>query len=60
MRMLLRRLNALVTKQSPAAGFKVKGAVWTRPELRAEVAYRGLTTTGELLHASFKGLREDE
>jgi ATP-dependent DNA ligase len=31
-----------------------------RPELRAEVAYRGFTTAGELRRASFKGLREEE
>jgi bifunctional non-homologous end joining protein LigD len=59
MRELLKRLNALATKRSPVAGIVAKGAVWTRPELRAEVAYRGLTTNGELRHASFKGLRED-
>jgi hypothetical protein len=34
---------------------KVKGAVWTRPEFRAEVVYRGLTTTGKPLRASFRG-----
>jgi hypothetical protein len=31
-----------------------------RAELRAKVAYRGFTTAGELRHASFKGLREQE
>jgi bifunctional non-homologous end joining protein LigD len=56
---LLSRLNPLVQKRSPVADFAIKGAVWTRPALRAEVNYRGLTTTGELRHASFKGLRED-
>jgi ATP-dependent DNA ligase len=39
---------------------EVRGAVWGRLELRAEVAYRGFTTAGELHHASFKGLRDDE
>jgi bifunctional non-homologous end joining protein LigD len=33
---------------------------WVRPELSAVVAYRGFTTAGELRHASFKGLREEE
>jgi bifunctional non-homologous end joining protein LigD len=56
MRDLLKRLEPLVQKQSPIAGLKAKGTVWGRPELIAEVNYRGLTTTGELRHASFKGL----
>ena len=56
MRDLLMRLEPLIQKQSPIAGLRVKGAVWTRPELVAEVNYRGLTATGELRHASFKGL----
>jgi bifunctional non-homologous end joining protein LigD len=59
MRALLKRLDPLAQKRSPIADLAVKGAVWTRPELRAEVNYRGLTATGELRHASFKGLRED-
>jgi bifunctional non-homologous end joining protein LigD len=42
------------------ASLKVKGAVWVTPELQAQVAYRGFTTAGELRHASFKGLRDDE
>jgi bifunctional non-homologous end joining protein LigD len=53
---LLKRLEPLIRKQSPIAGLKVKGTVWTHPELIAEVSYRGLTTIGELRHASFKGL----
>jgi ATP-dependent DNA ligase len=35
----------------------VKRAVWTRPELRAEIGYRGFRTASELRHALFKGLR---
>jgi bifunctional non-homologous end joining protein LigD len=59
MRNLLKSLDPLAVKRSPVASVVAKGAVWTRPELRAEVNYRGLTTTGELRHASFKGLRDD-
>jgi bifunctional non-homologous end joining protein LigD len=59
MRNLLKRFQALAQKRSAVAGFAVEGAVWTRPELRAEVNYRGLTLTGQLRHASFKRLRDD-
>jgi hypothetical protein len=41
MRDLLKRLNPLEQKQCLIAGVNVNGAVWTRPELRAKVAYRG-------------------
>ena len=58
-RELLMRLDPLAQKNSPVAGLLVKGAVWARPDLRAEINYRGLTATGELRHASFKALRED-
>ncbi|WP_226739729.1 DNA ligase D [Microvirga lenta] len=33
---------------------------WMRPELVAEVEYRGWTHDGHLRHAAFKGLREDK
>jgi hypothetical protein len=56
MRDLLKRLEPLVQKQSSIADLKAKGTIWTRPELIAEVNYRGVTTTGELRHANFKGL----
>jgi bifunctional non-homologous end joining protein LigD len=37
-----------------------KGVVWVRPELGAEVAYKGWTSDGLVRHASFKALREDK
>ncbi len=55
---LRKRLDAIATTKCPVAGLKGKGAVWVSPDLRAEIAYRGLTTAGELRHASFKGLIE--
>ena len=52
------RLDRISTPRCPIAGLRVGGAVWVSPDLRAEIAYRGLTTAGELRHASFKGLVE--
>ncbi len=56
--MLKQRLDALAAPRAAVAGVKAKGAVWTTPSLRAEIAYRGRTTAGELRAASFKGVRE--
>ncbi len=56
--MLRQRLDGIATPRCAVAGLKVKGAVWVAPDLRAEIAYRGVTTAGELRHASFKGLVE--
>ena len=50
------RLDRIATPKCPVAGLKGKGAVWVSPDLQAEIAYRGLTTAGELRHASFKEL----
>ncbi len=55
---LRKRLDAIVTAKCPVAGLKGKGTVWVSPDLQAKIAYRGLTTAGELRHASFKGLIE--
>jgi bifunctional non-homologous end joining protein LigD len=54
--MLRERLDAIATPKCAVEGLKTKGAVWVRPKLQAEIAYRGLTTARELRHASFKGL----
>ncbi len=56
--MLREKLDAIAAARCAIAGLKVKGAVWVAPDLRAEIAYRGVTTAGELRHASFKGLTE--
>ena len=55
---LRERLDRLRAERCAVAGLKVSGAVWVSPDLRALIAYRGLTTSGELRHASFKGLVE--
>jgi ATP-dependent DNA ligase len=41
-------------------GLLCSRVVWVRPELVAEVAYRGWTSEGLVRHASFQGLREDK
>jgi bifunctional non-homologous end joining protein LigD len=56
---LKKRLDALSMPQAALEGVKAKGAVWTAPTLRAQIAYRGWTSGGELRQASFKGLREE-
>jgi ATP-dependent DNA ligase len=53
------RTVSIAISPAPDAGPKVKGTVWTLPELFAEVNYRGLTATGELRHATFKGLYKE-
>ena len=53
------RLDRIVAKTCAVRGLKGKGAVWVTPDLRAEIAYRGVTTAGELRHASFKGMVDD-
>jgi bifunctional non-homologous end joining protein LigD len=57
---LKKKLDALAIREAAVVGVKARGAVWTVPELRAKVAYRGWTSGGELRQASFKGLRADE
>lgn len=36
-----------------------RGYRWIKPDLIAEIAFRGWTDDGKLRHASYKGLRED-
>ena len=47
---LKQRLDPLAIDKPPIAGLKGKGVVWTRPEIRVEVEYRGRTTDGSLRH----------
>jgi bifunctional non-homologous end joining protein LigD len=61
---LWKQLQPLRTSEPPFAqrlpSLARKGVVSVRPELVAEVAYRGWTSDALVRHASFKGLREDK
>ena len=53
------RLDRIAAPRCAVAGLKVSGAVWVSPDLSAEIAFRGLTGSGELRAASYKRLVED-
>jgi bifunctional non-homologous end joining protein LigD len=55
---LRQRLDRMTTSRSVVPGLKIKGTVWTTPDLKVQIAYRGMTSAGELRHASFKGVVE--
>ncbi|MDX6804536.1 DNA ligase D [Terrihabitans rhizophilus] len=61
---LAKALEAIKATASPFAAKlsadERHGVKWARPELVAEIEYRGWTHDGSLRHASFKGLREDK
>lgn len=54
----LKKLLDGIKTDRPAVAKKRKTLVFVRPELVAEIEYRGWTHDGKLRHASFKGLRE--
>src|SRR5262245_25639843 len=47
-------------ERQSAGAWHSRATVWVRPELVAEIEYRGWTENELLRHPSFKGLREDE
>ena len=49
----------VIRYQALARRISKPNATWVRPELLAEIEYRGLTDEGLLRHASFKSIRED-
>jgi bifunctional non-homologous end joining protein LigD len=54
------RLDKLVSQTPVISNLKIKDAVWCRPEIRAEIAYRDVTREGMLRHASFKSIVGDD
>jgi bifunctional non-homologous end joining protein LigD len=59
-RALLERLEKMRVVKPPVPGLREPGTVWIRPELLAEIDYRGWSHDKLLRHPSFKGLREDK
>lgn len=55
------RLDPLVRRTPPARCTGApKGVRWVQPQLRVDVRFTGWTDAGQLRHASFQGIREEQ
>lgn len=52
------RLDRIRTATPSVKLSKTKGIMWVKPQLAAEIAFRGWTHDEKLRHASYKGLRD--
>ena len=58
---LTRRLEQSRVDTPPVTGApRVRGAIWVKPRLVAEISFTEWTSDGKLRHPSFKGLRDDK
>ena len=62
LRELESRLSAMRVQGRPldVGGQSVRGAIWVKPELIAEVSFASWTTGEQVRHAVFKGIRSDK
>lgn len=54
----MKKLLHGIRTERPVIDKRGKNLIFTRPDLLAEIEYRGWTEDGKLRHASYKGLRE--
>ena len=56
---LEQRLRPLLTRRAQVAVPKKPKAKWVEPKVLVEIAYPNVSSSGQLRHPSFKGIRDD-
>jgi bifunctional non-homologous end joining protein LigD len=54
----MRKVLRDIRTEQPVISKGGKNIIFVRPDLIAEIEYRGWTADGKLRHASFKGIRD--